>query len=106
VTKTADGSKDLARQFKSRRQIQMLVDDPHARRLALTSWTMNLRPEFRALRLREHAHTFGFTGQLITKSRHCVRRARTTWPHRTCSTRLKGRFVMRVAGTTIPRRPN
>jgi hypothetical protein len=49
VTKTADGSKDLARQFKSRRQIQMLVDDPHARRLALTSWTMNLRPEFRAL---------------------------------------------------------
>ena len=70
VTKTADGSKDLARQFKSRRQIQMLVDDPHARRLALTSWTMNLRPEFRALRLREHAHTFGFTGQLITKSRN------------------------------------
>jgi uncharacterized Zn-finger protein len=69
VTKTTDGSSELAHRFKSRRQIQILVDDPHARRLALTSWALDLRPELQSLRLRRHAHTFGFTGQLITKSR-------------------------------------
>jgi hypothetical protein len=70
VTKTTDGSTELARRFKNRRQIGVLVDDPHLRRLATTSWTLDLRPELEPLRLRDHAHTFGFTGQPITKSRH------------------------------------
>ena len=69
ATKTTDGSKELARRFHSRRQIENLVDDPHYRRLALAAWDLGGRPEYGPLRLREHAHAFGFTGQLITKSR-------------------------------------
>jgi hypothetical protein len=69
AAKTTDGSKELARRFRSRRQIVTLVDDPHLRRLALTAWDLGGEAKFESLRLREHAHTFGFTGQLITKSR-------------------------------------
>jgi hypothetical protein len=85
ATKTTDGSRELARRFHSRRQIEMLIDDPHARRLALSSWDLALRPELERLHLRHHAHTFGFTGQLITKSRQysttfaALRLARVTY---------------------------
>jgi hypothetical protein len=69
ATKTTDGTLELARQFHSRRQIQNLIDDPHARTLALTAWDLDLSATWGPLRLRDHAHAFGFTGQLITKSR-------------------------------------
>jgi Replication initiator protein, pSAM2 len=69
AAKTTDGSKELARRFRSRRQIVTLVDDPHLRRLALTAWDLGGEAKYESLRLRDHAHTFGFTGQLITKSR-------------------------------------
>jgi hypothetical protein len=46
-----------------------LVDDPHLQRLALTAWDLGGDAKYESLRLKEHAHTFGFTGQLITKSR-------------------------------------
>lgn len=69
ATKTTDGSKELARRFRSRRQVEALVDDPHTRRLVLAAWDLADRPELEPLHLREHAHAFGFTGQLITKSR-------------------------------------
>lgn len=69
AAKTTDGSKELARRFQSRRQIVSLVDDPHLRRLALTAWDLGGEAKYESLRLRDHAHTFGFTGQLITKSR-------------------------------------
>ena len=69
ATKTTDGTKELARPFHSRRQIQNLIDDPHARMLALTAWDLDLSATWAPLRLRDHAHAFGFTGQLITKSR-------------------------------------
>ena len=68
-TKTTDGSTALARRFHSRRQIESLVDDPHARGLVLAVWELGRRPVLAPLNLREHAHAFGFTGQLITKSR-------------------------------------
>ena len=68
-TKTTDGTRDLARQFHSRRQIEELVDNPHFRQLALTAWDLAARPVFEPLNLRNHAHAFGYTGQLITKSR-------------------------------------
>jgi hypothetical protein len=69
VTKTTDGSTELAHRFHSRRQIENLVDDPHIRALAITSWNLGSRPEFEHFHLRDHAHTFGFTGLPITKSR-------------------------------------
>ena len=69
AAKTTDGSKELARRFRSRRQIVTLVDDSHLKRLALTAWDLGGEAKYETLRLKEHAHTFGFTGQLITKSR-------------------------------------
>lgn len=69
ATKTTDGTLELARRFTSRRQILQLVDHPHSRRLALTAWDLARRADLEALHLRHHAHAFGFTGQLITKSR-------------------------------------
>jgi hypothetical protein len=69
ASKTTDGSKELARQFHSRRQITTLIDSPHFQRLALTAWDLGGDENYQSLRLRRHAHTFGFTGQLITKSR-------------------------------------
>jgi hypothetical protein len=70
ATKTTDGTRELARQFHSRRQIQRLIDDPHVRVLALTAWDLDLSATWAPLSLRDHAHNFGFTGQLITKSRN------------------------------------
>jgi hypothetical protein len=69
AAKTTDGSKELARRFRSRRQIVSLVDDLHLRRLALTAWDLGGEAKYESIRLRDHAHTFGFRGQLITKSR-------------------------------------
>jgi hypothetical protein len=69
AAKTTDGSKELARRFRSRRQIVSLVDDIHLRRLALTAWDLGGEAKYESIRLRDHAHTFGFRGQLITKSR-------------------------------------
>jgi len=69
-TKTTDGTRDLAYRFRHRRQIENLSRDEHTRQLALTAWDLARRPQLASLNLREHAHAFGFTGQLITKSRH------------------------------------
>lgn len=67
--KTTDGSIHFARRFESRSQILALPTDEHRRRLALTAWDLSLEGTLRQLRLRLYAHAFGFTGQLITKSR-------------------------------------
>lgn len=69
ATKTTGGRSELARRFRSRRQILAVVGDPHHRRLVLATWDLGKRPELAHLRLRDHAHALGFTGQLITKSR-------------------------------------
>jgi hypothetical protein len=66
--KTTDGSKDFAQRFSSQRQIEQLKDS-HQQRLALTAWELSRTPEFNQLRLHRHAHTLGYRGQIITKSR-------------------------------------
>lgn len=67
--KTTDGSKHFAYRFRTRRQIELLDVDDHRRTLALTAWDLARAQEYRHLNLRLHAQAFGFTGQLITKSR-------------------------------------
>ncbi len=69
AVKTTDGSTVLARPFRSRRHVEVLIDDPHLRRLVLTAWDLADRPDLEGLRLRDHAHTLGFPGHLVTKSR-------------------------------------
>jgi uncharacterized Zn-finger protein len=69
ATKSTGDSIALARRFRSRKDIEHVPVDPHLRRLAMVAWDLSKRPEFKPLNLRLHAHAFGFTGQLITKSR-------------------------------------
>jgi hypothetical protein len=68
--KTSDGSKDFAYRFDNRRQIEDLRAPEHLRNLSLTAWDLGTDQRYLALNLRLHAQVFGFTGQLITKSRH------------------------------------
>jgi hypothetical protein len=68
AVKSTDGTNAMARRFLRRRQIEHSPISPHARRLALTAWDLGERPGLEHLRLRHHAHAFGFSGQLITKS--------------------------------------
>ena len=69
ATKTTDGTLDFARRFPSRAVIARSSSSTHLRQLALTAWDLSFAPNLNMPHLRAHAHTFGFTGQLITKSR-------------------------------------
>jgi hypothetical protein len=81
-TKTTDDTLWLARRFHSRGEIDQMNVDSHLKRLALTAWDLAFRPDLKTLNLRHHAHAFGYTGQLITKSKfysttfHDLREAR------------------------------
>ncbi|MHB8378581.1 MAG: replication initiator [Acidimicrobiales bacterium] len=109
-TKTTDGSRDLARRFHSRRQIEELVDNSHFRRLALKAWDLAARPAFEPLNLKIHAHAFGYTGQLITKSREysttfaALRRARIEYmSSRRIEDPIEGTFHFEGRGYDDPR---
>lgn len=58
---------------------------PHLARLVTTAWDLGGRPELAHLRLRDWAHTLGFRGHWLTKSRRysttfaALRGARTAW---------------------------
>jgi uncharacterized Zn-finger protein len=69
ATKTSTDGLDLARRFKQRVEIRGSDAEPHHKRLALTTWDLDLEPKLRDLKLRQHAHAFGYRGQFITKSR-------------------------------------
>ena len=69
ATKSTDGSVAFARRFSDRRQIERVEGD--AARPTARAYRLGPRRARRSssdLRLRRHAHAFGFTGQLITKS--------------------------------------
>ena len=77
----------------------------------MTAWDLGAKAELEPLRLPEHAHTLGFTGQLITKSRSYsttfgdLRRARTEYmsPRREDDP-VKGSFHYDGRGYDDPRR--
>ena len=69
ATKTTDDAFGLARRFRDQHDLALARASPHLKRLAQCAWDLGGQPEHEALRLREHAHTLGFTGQLLTKSR-------------------------------------
>jgi hypothetical protein len=66
-----------------------LLDLPlHLSRLVATAWELGGHPELAHLRLRDWAHTLGFRGHWLTKSRHFsttfseLRQARSGWASR------------------------
>jgi len=58
---------------------------PHLARMVRTAWNLGARPELEALRLQAWAHTLGFRGHWLTKSRRysttfvALRAARADW---------------------------
>lgn len=58
---------------------------PHLKRLVTTAWELGGRPELKHLKLRRWAHTLGFRGHWLTKSRRysttlgALRSARAQW---------------------------
>jgi hypothetical protein len=67
--KTTGDSIALARRLHAREEIESLRIHEHEKTLVLTAWDLSQIPALESLNLAAHAHTFGFTGQLITKSR-------------------------------------
>jgi len=82
AVKTAEDSGALARPVRSPEVIPRLGLRPHVAQLVRTAWALSGDPAHVELRLRAHAHTFGYPGHLLTKSRRysttfgALRRAR------------------------------
>jgi len=91
VTKSSDPLGRLDHKLKDG-DLTALDLPPHLARLVATAWDLGDRPEFAHLRLRDWAHTLGFRGHWLTKSRHysttfgALRGARTTWNRRRAAT--------------------
>lgn len=89
ITKSTDPAGVLDRRLKSDdiSQIEALLS-PHIARLVRTAWDLGGRPELANLRLRAWAHTLGFRGHWLTKSRAysttftALRSARQQWHDR------------------------
>jgi hypothetical protein len=87
ATKTADGTPWLAHRIQTRAYIEHLTLRPHIVAMVKTAWTLGGRRELAALRLRDHAHTLGYTGQFSSKSVRfsttfgALRRARSDYIH-------------------------
>jgi uncharacterized Zn-finger protein len=111
AVKTTDGTAAFARRFERRSRIEKALVSPHLRQLALSAWDLGGRPDLQELRLRHHAHTFGFTGQLITKSQGysttfaALRRARADHMASTSEDRneVVGTFAYAGRGYSDPR---
>ena len=69
ATKTADGTPWLAHPIRTAARLERLELRPQCIRLVRTAWRLGDVPELRALNLRAHAHTLGYTGQFSSKSR-------------------------------------
>ncbi|HUY06398.1 MAG TPA: replication initiator [Acidimicrobiales bacterium] len=69
ATKSSDDEGVLDRKIRSAEDLSYRVLTPHLRRLAETAWNLGVLPELAHLPLRRWAHTLGFRGHWLTKSR-------------------------------------
>ncbi|HWE68120.1 MAG TPA: replication initiator, partial [Acidimicrobiales bacterium] len=69
ATKTSDGAGQLARPLRSMSELDRLDLRPHLAELVRTAWRLGVVSGYSDLRLRAHAHTFGYPGHFTTKSR-------------------------------------
>lgn len=70
VTKSTDDNGALDRRLHSLSDLDQRGVTGHLRRMVETAWDLGGRPELASRRLRAWAHTLGFRGHCITKSRH------------------------------------
>lgn len=84
ATKSTDAFGWLDRRL-SEADLGILDVRPHLERMVRTAWELGGRPEFEHLKLRNWAHTLGFRGHWLTKSRRYsttlgnLRAARAQW---------------------------
>ncbi|MGH9131885.1 MAG: replication initiator [Acidimicrobiales bacterium] len=84
ATKSTDAFGHLDHRLRAD-DLTSLAVNPHLRRLVESAWTLGARQELAHLRLRYWAHTLGFRGHWLTKSRHysttlgALRSAREEW---------------------------
>jgi hypothetical protein len=84
ATKSTDDAGTLDRRLKAD-DLQYLDLSDHHRRLVHTAWRLGGRPGLAKLHLRRWAHTFGYRGHWLTKSRQwsttftALRQARHHW---------------------------
>jgi hypothetical protein len=69
AVKTSDSSGVLARRVRSVGGLERLGVRPHIAEMVRTAWGLGGTPSLRQLRLRAHAHTLGYPGFFLTKSR-------------------------------------
>jgi hypothetical protein len=87
ATKSADGGGVLDHRLVRRSDLAVLDQQlsPHLARFVRTAWDLGARPELALLRLRSWAHTLGYRGHFLTKSRvysttfGALRGARRQW---------------------------
>ena len=85
ATKSASDTGVLDRPITSEEDLASRELPPHARRMVAAAWRLGADPELAALGLRRHAHSFGYGGHFLTKSRRysttfgALRRARAEW---------------------------
>lgn len=86
-TKSTDGLGQLDHRLHEK-DLDSLDLRPHLKRLVTTAWELGGRPELEHLKLRRWAHTLGFRGHWLTKSRRysttlgALRAARGEWTQR------------------------
>ena len=84
ATKSTDAFGHLDRRLRQSDLDQLKVR-PHLERLVRTAWELGERPELAHLKLRNWAHTLGYRGHWLTKSRRysttlgALRSARAEW---------------------------
>ena len=84
ATKSTDAFGRLDRRLRQS-DLDRLDVRPHLERLVTTAWDLGNRPALEHLKLRRWAHTLGFRGHWLTKSRRysttlgALRSARTQW---------------------------
>ena len=84
ATKSTDAFGRLDRRLRES-DLDRLNVRPHLERIVLTAWHLGGRPELMHLKLRNWAHTLGFRGHWLTKSRRYsttfgdLRSARAAW---------------------------
>jgi hypothetical protein len=68
-TKSSESSGALARRIRSLDDLKRRKVRPHLAALVRTAWQLGADPSLEKLRLRVHAHTFGYRGHFATVSR-------------------------------------
>ncbi|HVX20166.1 MAG TPA: replication initiator [Acidimicrobiales bacterium] len=85
ATKSSDDVGALDRPIASEADLAERDLSPHLRRMVTTAWRLGGDPGFAAFNLRQHAHTLGYGGHFLTKSRRysttfaALRGARADW---------------------------